>query len=282
MNRIPQHKASQYSELGVVLYHFSSSSMNHTPITYAHQDDYYVFGLLTKGKACGIIDFKELHLNEGDVFVVQPGQVHRFVSSENVEGWLMMADSRFVGNDEKCIFDNFSLVASSFRIDERIEAELKGIALLLERRLNHTKGQMADAVVSHLTEAFVSVIAEKAQDFNFQKIPLNIRKIEIVLAFREMLAKHLSTHRQPSFYASHLNISTVYLNEVIKKVTGMSTALYIKSEVVLQAKRILVNTSLSIKEIANCLGFDDYAYFSRLFTQMTGISPIQFRQKNLD
>lgn len=48
-------------------------------------------------KACGIIDFKELHLKEDDVFLVQPGQVHRFVSSQDVEGWLMMADSKFVG-----------------------------------------------------------------------------------------------------------------------------------------------------------------------------------------
>ena len=70
MNRIPQHKASQYSEYGVVLHRFSSLGSNHTPVSYAHQDDFYVFGLLTKGTACGIIDFKELHLKEGDVFFV--------------------------------------------------------------------------------------------------------------------------------------------------------------------------------------------------------------------
>ena len=298
MNRIPQHKASQYSEYGVVLHRFSSQGINHTPVSYAHQDDYYVFGLLTKGTACGIIDFKELHLKEGDVFLVQPGQVHRFVSSENVEGWLMMADSKFVGSEEKCAFDHFSLSASSFTMDERRKEELRQIAMLLEHRLKDRKGQKADAVVSymvdsveprladavvpHLVEAFIAVIAEAAQDMNAQRTALSPRYAELVLSFRKMLSENLSHHRQPSYYASLLNISTVYLNEVVKKVTGMSTALYIKGEVVLQAKRLLVHTHLSVKQIADRLGVDDYAYFSRLFTQTTGITPTDFRQKNLD
>ena len=98
MNKIPLHKASQYSESGMVLHHFSSYDISHVPVGYAHQDDYYIFGVLTHGTACGIIDFKEMHLKFGDVFFVLPGQVHRFVSSEDAEGWLLMTDCKFVGD----------------------------------------------------------------------------------------------------------------------------------------------------------------------------------------
>lgn len=237
-------------------------------------------------------------MKKGDVFLVQPGQVHRFVSSEQAEGWLMMADGKFVGSEEKCTFDNFSLSASSFKMDEERKEELRQIAKLLEHRLKDRKGQKADAVVSymvdsvkprfadavvpHLAEAFIAVIAEAVQEQNSLRTTLSARQVEIVLAFRKMLTEYLSTHRQPSYYASLLNISTVYLNEVVKKVTGMSTALYIKGEVILQAKRLLVHTHLSVKQIADRLGFDDYAYFSRLFMQATGFSPTEFRRKNLD
>ena len=82
MNKLPQHKASQYSECGVVLHCFDSQGISHASVCYSHQDDYYVLGLLTQGRACGIIDFKDLLLTAGDVFLIQPGQVHRFVSSE--------------------------------------------------------------------------------------------------------------------------------------------------------------------------------------------------------
>lgn len=281
MNKIPLHKASQYSESGMVLHHFSSYDISHVPVGYAHQDDYYIFGVLTHGTACGIIDFKEMHLKFGDVFFVLPGQVHRFVSSVDAEGWLLMTDSKFVGNDEKCVFDNVSLSASSFKIDKKRKEELMQIAILLDNRLNDDGERKADAVASCLSEAFVAVIADAAQEPNAQQSALSPRHREIVLSFRKMLSEHLSANRQPSYYASLLNISTVYLNEVVKKVTGMNTASYIKGEVVLQAKRILVHTSLSVKEIADRLGFDDYAYLSRLFSQTTGVSPTEFRQRNL-
>ena len=282
MNKLPQHKALQYSEFGVVLHRFDSHVISHSPVSYAHQDDYYVLGLLTQGRACGIIDFKDMQLVAGDVFLIQPGQVHRFVSSENARGWLLMADSKFVGAEEKCIFDNFSLLASSFKIDERRKEELKEIAVLLEHRVGESKKQQANTIVSHLMEAFIAVVAEAVQEVNSVQSALTPRHAEIVLSFRNLLAENLSTHRQPSYYASLLNISTVYLNEVVNKVTGMSTALYIKGEVVLQAKRLLCKTTLSVKQIADRLGFADYAYFSRLFQQTIGISPTEFRQKNLD
>lgn len=282
MNNLPQHKASQYSEYGVVLHRFNSQGITHSPVCYAHQDDYYVLGLLSRGKACGVIDFNELQLKEGDVFLIQPGQVHRFVSSEDAEGWLLMADSKFVGAEEKCIFDNFSLSASSFKIDDKRKEELREIAILLEHRVDESKKQQTNAIVAHLIETFIAVIAEAIQEVNFQQSYLSPRYAEIVLSFRKLLTEHLSIHRQPSYYASLLNISTVYLNEVVKKVTGMSTALYIKGEVVLQAKRLLCNTTLSVKQIADRLGFNDEAYFSRLFSKATDISPMAFRQKYLD
>ena len=151
-------------------------------------------------KACGIIDFKELHLKEDDVFLVQPGQVHRFVSSQDVEGWLMMADSKFVGSEEKCAFDYFSLSASSFTIDERRKEELRQIAMLQEHRLNDGKGQNADAVV-----------AEAAQEQNTQQMVLSARQVEIVLAFQLQSSQPLAKaqeqdkHRDPLAFALACN-----------------------------------------------------------------------------
>lgn len=280
MNKVPQHKSSLFFDFGVVLHPISSEMVGHAPIKYAHQDDYYIFGLLTQGTACGIVDFKELYLEAGEAFVVQPGQVHRFVCSDRAEGWLMMIDSKFVGDAEKCILDNFSLVASTFKLNQQREKELRSLALVIEERLKQ-KDPMS-AVLHYLTQAFVSVVAEAVQSVEAQHATISLRQKDIVLSFRSLLKEHIYTNRQPSFYASLLSISTVYLNEVVKQVTGMSTALYIKNEIVLQAKRMLVNTNLSVKQIANDIGFDDCAYFSRLFSKTTGVSPQLFRHKYMD
>lgn len=62
----------------------------------------------------------------------------------------------------------------------------------------------------------------------------------------------------------------------------MNVSRYIRSETVLQAKRMLIHTDLTVKEIANGLGCDDAAYFSRLFTPTVGVSPSMFRQRDLE
>lgn len=278
----PQHKAFMLSDFGMRLRRVASPQGEDTAVAYTHQDDYYIFGLMEKGTGCGIIDFKEQHVSSGDVFLIQPGQVHRFISSEDAEGWFLMADSSFVGCAEKCIFDNFSLFASSFQIDKRRRNELSQIASFLAGRVNSITDELAKATARRLTETFIGIVAEAMQDINLQQMSHNRRHIEIVSLFRRLLTEHLATNRQPSYYASLLNISVVYLNEVVKGITGMSATLYIKNEVVLQAKRLLVHTDLAVKEISNRLGIDDYAYFSRLFAQVTGISPTLFRERNLE
>lgn len=83
-------------------------------------------------------------------------------------------------------------------------------------------------------------------------------------------------------YAAALHISPVYLNEVVKNVTGESVGRYIRNEIVLRAKRMLVYTTRNIGEIACELGFDDYAYFTRLFTKQTGMNPTAYRKKYLE
>lgn len=68
MNKLLQNKALLLSNFGVYLRRINSSQSNHVPITYAHQDDYYIFGLVENGEGCGIIDFKEQHFSSGMPF----------------------------------------------------------------------------------------------------------------------------------------------------------------------------------------------------------------------
>ena len=160
--------------------------------------------------------------------------------------------------------------------------ELKQVAVILANRLNCMTDELAKATVRRLTESFIGIVAEAVRESGLQHVKYSRRHIEIVLSFLRLLSGHLAAHRSPSYYASRLNISPVYLNEVVKEVTGMSATAYIRYELVLQAKRLLVHTDLAVKEISTRLGIEDCAYFSRIFTQATGVSPRAFRQRNLE
>ena len=58
--QIPQHRALMYSDFGVRLRRLNPSHVEDMPVTYAHQDDYYIIGMMERGTGCGIIDFKEV------------------------------------------------------------------------------------------------------------------------------------------------------------------------------------------------------------------------------
>lgn len=176
----------------------------------------------------------------------------------------------------------FQLSASSVPIDKQRMNELKQIALILVNRMNRITDELTKATVRRLAEIYIGIVAEVVRESEIQQVKHTRRHIEIVLSFRRLLTRHLSQKRSPSDYASQLNISPVYLNEVVKEVTGISTKAYIKNSIILEAKRLLVYTNLTIKEISSSLGIDDHAYFSRIFTQATGISPSTFRKRNLE
>jgi len=110
-----------------------------------------------------------------------------------------------------------------------------------------------------------------------------LSRFEIVTkAFRELLKHNYTTAKRPAAYAQKLNISTPYLNECVKNTTGYSVSYHIQQRVILEAKRLLYYSDTSVKEIATVLGYDDYPYFSRLFTKVTGITALAFRNKNRD
>lgn len=289
MNKYPYHNASDFLASGISLKRIGDVGSACHPVAYAHQDDYYIFGILEKGIGRGMIDLVEYNITEGEAFLVQPGQVHSLVSSEKTGGWILFVDSSLVGNKEKIIFDSFSLHTSSFKIDASSEADLLQLAGMLARRINSVDKEMmkTDNIVSknviiRLVQSFVAIIAGAAQNLNNEKLRFSQRKVEIVLKFCRLLEQNIAACHQVSFYASRLNISTAYLNEIVKEVTGLSSSAYIKGELALLAKRLLVGSSLSVKEVAFRLGFDDCAYFTRFFTQTVGMSPTKFRQRCLE
>lgn len=60
MAKLPQHKAVLLSDFGIRIRKMTAQHKDAKPVSYCHQDDYYVFGLVEVGKCRLMIDFKEL------------------------------------------------------------------------------------------------------------------------------------------------------------------------------------------------------------------------------
>jgi AraC family transcriptional activator of pobA len=95
--------------------------------------------------------------------------------------------------------------------------------------------------------------------------------------FSMLIERHFKEEKLVTFYASELNLSANYLNILCKRNLGVPATQLIQQRVLLEAKRLLQSTDLSIKEIAFELGFVDHAYFSNFFKSQTSVTPTEFR-----
>ena len=281
MPSLPIHKVSQISDFGIHICKVTPLQARKA-VQYAHQDDYYIFGLIESGECHICTDFKDYYLSQGEIIFIQPGQVHYFVEAINLKGFMLVADNSIICDANKRAFDEYSIAATPFFLSDRQQKELQQIAAILSDRIDCTTDERAKDIIRNLSAGFIGIIAESIQDTNPLQMTVSKRHLEIILKFRDLLTTDICKDRKPSHYASLLNISSVYLNEVVKSVTGMSVSKYIQSEIILKAKRLLIHSNATIQEIADRLGINDYAYFSKLFTKTTGVSPSLFRRRNLE
>lgn len=114
---------------------------------------------------------------------------------------------------------------------------------------------------------------------NDRKKPfLNSNKENIAFKFAMLVLEHHDTHRELSFYADKLCISSLYLTKVIQEVNGQSASEMISDYVIVKIKKLLRNTNLDIKDVVRQTGFANQSSLSRFFRQHTNMSPSEYRR----
>ncbi len=101
---------------------------------------------------------------------------------------------------------------------------------------------------------------------------------DLLSAFQDLIEKNFLSLKMPKEYATRLNITPNYLNALCKKKSGKSAGELIRQRIVLEAKRLLAHTDLTVAEIAYKLKFEDNSYFGRFFRKYARISPANFRR----
>lgn len=241
--------------------------------SYPHRDDYYIIVLVTRGTVAVAVDFEDVTISAGEAIVVSPSQVHSSSSAAgDAEGWFMAVASEYFTPREIDAAARYALHTAPIAFDEKTSDDIVRLFGILLRRIGDT------SVAQPLASAIKSLVFSGMTEGN--GLGNADRYMAIVTRLKKLIDANLKNEKRPSRYAEMLNISEVYLNEAVKKATGFSVSAFIRSQVVLAAKRHLVYTSLSASEIALELGYEDYAYFSKLFKKDTDISPTQYR-KNL-
>ncbi|MDR2121304.1 MAG: AraC family transcriptional regulator [Tannerella sp.] len=277
---IPVHKMHEWSTTGIILKRVQGNiplheDQPHTAIEEAHRDNYYIFFLQERGESRLLIDFKEYRMSADMLGCILPGQIHFGVELNNVSGWFLCLDALFVKDEWKETFEK-ALMSGNFVVpDAQALTDLRYGFEMSYRKMQSGNRLLAQTAVALLT----GIIAEL-----YQPRPPSLsgkRAANLTRRFKALLHEHLNSKKSPSQYALMLHVTISCLNESVKSITGFTAGYWIRHEIMLEAKRLLLYTDMSIKEISFKLGYEDYSYFTRLFTKAAGVSPQQFRQNCL-
>lgn len=105
-----------------------------------------------------------------------------------------------------------------------------------------------------------------------------IRPQEFYNKFLSLIVQHHQSHHDVTFYADSLAITSRYLAQITRLVSEKTPKQIIDDYLLLQSKNLLQNTSMSIQEISDHLGFSSSILFTRFVKQREGVSPRAWRK----
>lgn len=134
--------------------------------------------------------------------------------------------------------------------------------------LNQGK-KMEDALA--MAQDFINV--ELTRESNLQG-----RSSELYNQFISQVNNFCRTYSDVHFYADQLNVSSRYLAQVTRRISGKAPKAIIDEYIVKEIERELSTTTHTVQEIANTFGFSSQAHLTKFFKKMRGVTPSAFRQ----
>ena len=99
----------------------------------------------------------------------------------------------------------------------------------------------------------------------------------LVRRYLALVEQHYREHRPLSFYADALGVTPDHLSRTCRHVLRQSALQILHERLMLEARRLLAYSSLSVTQVAQSLGYDDAAYFSKFFSRAVGSTPSEYR-----
>lgn len=131
--------------------------------------------------------------------------------------------------------------------------------------------------MQYLVRLFLIRVQRSGERREIPKLYLSSIANRTFVRFRQLLEQNFHSVHIVKEYADMLNISLRTLTKYVGESAHIFPLRIINDRIVLEAKRQLQHTALSVKEIGFALGFEDPSYFVKFFKRMTGRMPSEFR-----
>lgn len=226
------------------------------------------------------LGYQEYTSTDNEIIVIPAGQIFSLENINNIhKGFICQFHPDILigkyGSREMINEFDFMKISGNPKItlDVNDVPDITAILKRLHKEYSETSSANLNIVQSYLITLFYEM------NKNSVKSAKSISAAEVITnKFKELIYTNIKTHHQVNYYASLLNVTPNHLNKSVKAITNKTAATWIDETILLEAKYLLFQTSLSVSEIAMQVGHEDHSYFSRFFKKFEGITPVQYRK----
>lgn len=240
-------------------------------------EDHYAILYPSEGSIRLVVNDQLLEVGPGLALFVHPNYPCS-LSSLPKDGWLLLFKkdllTRFFWTYPDCqTYALFQLPGPKAAVVSGACEQLFHLLLLSieEQQAN----DRTPSIAWHLLSAILLHLCESCQLTNGN--PVSVVDQTLSLSLIKLIDTHFKEQHVSGFYAAQLSMTVRQLNQLSRRSLGKTTSQLIDERILTEAKRLLVETKMQIKEIAYELGFSTPSGFMHFFKKLAHITPNEFR-----
>lgn len=256
----------------------------HFEVSYPHKHDFYEVLFLTRGSGIHIVDGNQYEIKPPCIFFLSPGQAHKLELSNDIGGYIFLFTAEFYllsqANKNKLLelpfFFSVEQTNPPLQLDEGLETSFLTQLFYRGVRESREKDLSNESVIRSLLDLILEICNQLYPEE--LSVVQNTTGHILVKGFLQLIEENYQKNLTINEYAYLLHITPNHLTQMVKQVTGNTSAKLLQNKVIIETKRLLIHTEMTVTEISDYMNFSDQSYFTKFFKKSCGITPLQYRK----
>lgn len=256
----------------------------HFQVSYPHKHDFYEVLYLSNGSGYHIIDSNKYEIKPPCIFFLSPGQAHKLELSHDIEGYIFIFTAEFylLNQKNKNKLLEFPFFFSVDRVNPPVYIKNQSDNIYIQNLFSRCVKVLMQKSLSadEIARSTLDLILLTCNDLYPEELKL-IQKSKghlLVKNFLQLIEENYQKNLRINDYADMLAITPNHLTQMVKQATGKTSLNIIQEKTVVETKRLLIHTDMTISEIADYMHFPDQSYFTKYFKKLTKLSPLAYRR----
>ncbi|MBN2595668.1 MAG: helix-turn-helix domain-containing protein [Marinifilaceae bacterium] len=254
-------------------------------MTIPHRAQFNHILWIEKGKGTHFVDFNPISIEDNTIIFIPHNCVNRFDKNGIYKGkTILFTNNFFSKNNQDLQFLHSSILYSDLYNIAKIKvnqqrSDLKVFLNAMETEFQRSADSAQYQILRNMLHIFLLQAEREMRKQGFEELKPSAN-LDYLVLFKDLLEQNFRKEKSVNKYASELSISEKQLHKATTTLFDKTPKQIIDERILLEAKRLLVHSNQSIKEIAYELGYDEPTNFIKYFRKHVHSTPSEFREQS--